>query len=144
MAKPANTSATPFIRDKHASRTAWEASMAKPANLNATPFIRFKHASGAAWDNKKTPIRGRRKEIRIIRQKALLPVLGSSVFYYKQEVHIKPNYAKRKATQTPKPVALVMGSGKNSEGGLEYGWGSNEVLDSLGGASNAPQLVRPV
>ena len=39
-----------------------------------------------------------------------------------------------KATQTPKPVALVMGSEKSSEGGLECGKDGNGVLDSLGGS----------
>ena len=100
----------------------------KPVSTCAIPFTRDKYASGIAWGNRSICQWKKMKEIRVIRQKALLLVLSSPVFFCMQEGHIKPNCAKWKATYTPKPVALVLGTGKNSEGGLECGMGGNGVV----------------
>ena len=95
--------------------------------------------------------RRRRKEIRIISQKAL-SVLGSPVSIVSRRGTLSLTVLSGKPN-TPKPVALLMGSGKSSEGGLECGTGGNWVLDSLGGslqcslmgkASVRSPLVRPL
>ena len=105
------------------------ASRAKPASTCATPFTRDKHASGAALGIKST-CQGKEKkeEDKSYQAKSSPSSSRLTCFYCKQKGHIKPNCANWKATQTPKPVALVMGSGKSSEGGLECGRGSNGGL----------------
>ena len=113
---------------------ALRASGTKPVSTCATPFTRDKHASGAAWDNKST-CQGKEKKEGNKSYKAKSPLTSSRLTcFYCKEGYIKPNCAKWKVKQTPKPVALVMGSGKSSEGGLECGRGGNGILHSLGGS----------
>ena len=104
------------------------ASGVKPASTCAAPFTHDKYASGTAWGNRNT-CQWKEKEIK---DQTKNPPASSRLtcffFFCKQEGHIKPNCAKWKATHTPKPMALVMGSGKSSEGGLECGMGGNGSL----------------
>ena len=112
---------------------ALKASGVKPVGICVILFIRDKHANGAALGIRSTyQVKEKREGDKSYQAKSLPSSSRLSCFYCKQEGHIKSNRAKLKATLTPKPVALVIGSGKNSEGGLECGRSGNVVLDSLG------------
>ena len=110
---------------------ALKASGVKPISTCAIPFTCEKHASGAAWDNKSTCQGKEKKEgDKSYQAKNHHSSFRLTCFYCKQERHIKPNCAKWKATQTHKPVALVMGSGNSSEAWSVLGVATGS-LDSL-------------
>ena len=112
---------------------ALRASGAKPVSV--TPFTHDKHASGAVWGNKSSYQGKEKKEgDKSYQAKSPPSSFRFTCFYFKQEGHIKPNCANWKATQIPKLVAPIMGSGKSSEEGFECSRGDNGVLDSLGGS----------
>ena len=124
---------------------ALRASGAKPVSYCATFFTRDKHASGAAWDNKNT-CQGKEKKEGNKSYQAKIPPTTSRLtcFYCKQEGHIKPNCAKWKATHTPKPVALVMGSGRLAREAWSVVWVVTvSWIASMGKASLSSPLVRP-